>query len=345
MYGLLVDPPGAGSTQWTAAIGAGNSYVAGSLNIGSAASAGTGVTFAVMQPISTSGTPIGIKFQAGAHTTLAAGVGIADIQYNFSRTVQFATGDINKLCFGMVLDTGVTYSFVGASNLGAGIGLAIKNLPLQGTNATFGLSGLTYLSPAQGNADIVLNILMEMPGLTNGTGATSGIGGIACYADNIALSNQTATTIDFNLLRLEAMTLTSTTNTRTITNPVTLYIEAPVAGSHVTFTNPALAAQFVGNINVTGNITSAGVAVPTILKGTATLVAGTVTISAVITANSRIVATIKDASPGAGNLTVGIAIPAASRNVGASTFAIQANVAAGTINVLDTSTLDWVVIG
>lgn len=36
-YGLLIDPPGFGTTQYTAGIGTGNSYVAGSLNIGSAA--------------------------------------------------------------------------------------------------------------------------------------------------------------------------------------------------------------------------------------------------------------------------------------------------------------------
>lgn len=78
--------------------------------------------------------------------------------------------------------------------------------------------------------------------------------------------------------------------------------------------------------------------------GTATLSAGTVTISATITANSRILVTVKDANPGAGGLTIGFEAPVASRNVGAGTFIVRANVAAGTINVLDTSTLDWVVI-
>ena len=60
--------------------------------------------------------------------------------------------------------------------------------------------------------------------------------------------------------------------------------------------------------------------------------------------NSRIIVTIMDASPGAGNLTVGLAVPSADRNVGAGTFVVRANIAAGTINVLDTSTFDWVVI-
>lgn len=82
-----------------------------------------------------------------------------------------------------------------------------------------------------------------------------------------------------------------------------------------------------------------------IQAGTSTLVSGTVTVTAAITSSSRIVATIKNANPGTGNLTVGMAVPSSSRNVGAGTFAVQANVAAGTINVLDTSTIDWIIIG
>lgn len=80
-------------------------------------------------------------------------------------------------------------------------------------------------------------------------------------------------------------------------------------------------------------------------SGTATLAAGTVSITATITANSRIFVTVKDANPGAGGLTIGFEAPVASRNVGAGTFIVRANVAAGTINVLDTSTFDWLVIG
>lgn len=82
-------------------------------------------------------------------------------------------------------------------------------------------------------------------------------------------------------------------------------------------------------------------------SGTATLSSGTVTISSAnITSNSRIVVTIKDANPGLGNLTIGLAVPASGRSNGTpGSFVVQANVAAGTINVLDTSTFDWIVIG
>lgn len=81
-----------------------------------------------------------------------------------------------------------------------------------------------------------------------------------------------------------------------------------------------------------------------ILAGTDTLSSGTVTIAAAITASSRIIITHKDPNPGAGSLTISLAAPVASRNVGAGTFVVRANIAAGTINVLDNSTFDWLVI-
>lgn len=93
------------------------------------------------------------------------------------------------------------------------------------------------------------------------------------------------------------------------------------------------AAMFAAQTNLAGS------------SGTGTLVAGTKTIAANITANSRILVTIKDANPGAGNLTVGVSAPSAGRSVGApGSFTVQADVAAGTINILDTSTFDWIII-
>lgn len=82
-----------------------------------------------------------------------------------------------------------------------------------------------------------------------------------------------------------------------------------------------------------------------LLFGTSTLSSGQLTVSAAITANSVIVVAIRDANPGAGGLTVGLETPVANRNVVGGTFLVRANVAAGTINVLDTSTFDYFVIG
>lgn len=70
-------------------------------------------------------------------------------------------------------------------------------------------------------------------------------------------------------------------------------------------------------------------------RGTATLVAGTVTITATITANSRILVTRQNGLGTLGDLRV----PSASRNVGAGTFVVES------ANILDLSTFDWIVMG
>lgn len=72
-----------------------------------------------------------------------------------------------------------------------------------------------------------------------------------------------------------------------------------------------------------------------VLRGTSTLgVGGNVTIAATITANSRIFVSVVDFAGTPGLLSV----PVAQRNVGAATFQVQS------LNVLDRSTIDWLVI-
>ena len=78
--------------------------------------------------------------------------------------------------------------------------------------------------------------------------------------------------------------------------------------------------------------------------GTATLVAGTVTVSARLTSTSTIQLT-RNTVGGTVTSTIMYAAAAASRSTSASTFVILAVVAAGTINTADESTVDWVVIG
>lgn len=81
-------------------------------------------------------------------------------------------------------------------------------------------------------------------------------------------------------------------------------------------------------------------------SGTATLAAGTVTIaSAKLTANSRILLTMKD--PGAGAITAFAALdaPAANRDVNAGTFVV--NAIDNTKAVINTAvcTFDWLIVG
>lgn len=78
-YGLLVDPPGAGTTQWTAAIGTGNSYVAGSLRVGASAApdATLDITGSILSAGTTGATPVsgaGVRFMwVPAKSALRAG--------------------------------------------------------------------------------------------------------------------------------------------------------------------------------------------------------------------------------------------------------------------------------
>lgn len=84
----------------------------------------------------------------------------------------------------------------------------------------------------------------------------------------------------------------------------------------------------------------------TIQAGTTTLVAGvSPAIAAVITASSRIFGFVKVMTPGAGNLTVEYGALAADRAIGSpGSFKITALLAAGTINNVDVSSIDWLVV-
>jgi len=79
--------------------------------------------------------------------------------------------------------------------------------------------------------------------------------------------------------------------------------------------------------------------------GTTTLVLGiSPVIVANIDANCSIVCTLR--TPAGVNLTTGYAAPAANRvNGSPGSFRIMAMLAAGTVNILDGSTVDWMIAG
>lgn len=92
-----------------------------------------------------------------------------------------------------------------------------------------------------------------------------------------------------------------------------------------------------------GNAASAAVGFQ---SGTATLAAGTVTVSGVkLTASSRIVVTMKD--PGAGALTgfAEFSTPAANRDASAGSFVINAIDAAKAVVATATPTVDYLIVG
>lgn len=80
-------------------------------------------------------------------------------------------------------------------------------------------------------------------------------------------------------------------------------------------------------------------------SGAGVLVLGTVTISGVTLTATSVIVLSRKTQGGTVTSTIDYEAPSASRNVGASTFVINAVVAAGTVNTPDTSTIDWLAIG
>ncbi|MEK7525715.1 MAG: hypothetical protein AAB561_01730, partial [Patescibacteria group bacterium] len=93
-----------------------------------------GALLDIAQPVSTIGSPTGLRFTGGAHTTLAASTEASDINFNLARTVQFATGALATQRAIQV--TAPTYAFAGASTLTRASTLGIVGAPIAGTNAT-----------------------------------------------------------------------------------------------------------------------------------------------------------------------------------------------------------------
>lgn len=193
----------------------------------------------VTQGVVTAGSPNALAVTGGAHTTLTASVEAIDARFNFARTVQFATG---ALALQRVFSIEApTYGFVAASTLTNAITTYITGGPIAGTNATIDVTmGLMVDNVNTTFATDMASAFFTIPNIQDGKGANSHVIGLL-IGDNgadVSLGNQTATTTNVFSLYLDQQTYTSTTLTRTVTNPVTLYIQgAPVAGANVVFSN------------------------------------------------------------------------------------------------------------
>jgi hypothetical protein len=86
------------------------------------------------QPVSTTGSPTAFTITGAAHTTLTLSTEATDVNFNLSRTVQFATGALTTQR--AVRIQAPTYSFVGASTITTASTLSISGPPVAGTNAT-----------------------------------------------------------------------------------------------------------------------------------------------------------------------------------------------------------------
>ena len=94
------------------------------------------------QTVSTDGSPTALTLTGAAHTTLTASTEATDLNFNLSRTVQFATGAITTQR--AVRIQAPTYGFVGASTITTASTLSISGPPIAGTNATISTAFSLY---------------------------------------------------------------------------------------------------------------------------------------------------------------------------------------------------------
>ena len=103
----------------------------------------------VLQAIATSGSPTAFRVTGGAHTTLAASTEAIDADFDFARTVQFATGALATQR--AVRFQAPTYGFVAASTISDAATVEISGAPIAGTNATITRPSALW---AQGNVRV-----------------------------------------------------------------------------------------------------------------------------------------------------------------------------------------------
>lgn len=194
------------------------------------------------QKAGTSGAPLGLAYTAAAHTGITSLTELKDININLARTLTW-TGAGGTLDNGLInIDGTVTYAFANATNVNDTTYTLIcggRNGALSTIVDSIGFA----VETAVGFSGTTNNALYEIGALEilNGIGTVATVAGLITLAGSNSLGNQTATLTNLNEIRIEQQTYTSTTNTRTVTNPESLYITAPVAGTNVTFSNTALA--------------------------------------------------------------------------------------------------------
>ncbi len=199
-------------------------------------------TVDIAQTAVASGSPIGFDFTGGAHTTLTASTGTPDIRFALGRTVQWATGNLDSQ-FAINISA-PTYGFVGASTIEFCATMTFDRAPLAGTNASI-TNAFGFLAGAGDgvNGTNNYNIAVLPFGIASGKGAMTLLTGLGFLSggDPISLGDQTATLTTLASIYLPAISYESSTNVRTVTNADGVVLNAPVADTNVTFTNPALA--------------------------------------------------------------------------------------------------------
>ena len=189
------------------------------------------------QPVSTSGSPTALTLTGAAHTTLALSTEATDVNFNLSRTVQFATGALTTQR--AVRIQAPTYSFVGASTITTASTLSISGPPVAGTNATitnayaleiptgrigftggantggiyFAGAGTYYAPHIHANGELVMSCNPKVSWIFSNTQYMEFYNGIISTSNFIHLGGATYGTGDINIIRDSAGVLATRNGT------------------------------------------------------------------------------------------------------------------------------------
>jgi len=151
-------------------------------------------SIAAVQTVATTGSPTLFTLTGAAHTTLTASTEASDVDFNFARTVQFATGAITTQR--AVKISAPTYAFVSASTITTASTVSISGAPVAGANAT--ITNAYALNVVTGTANFGGQLIQKPPAsVTLGTNGQFAIEMTSDTAGNLVYRGSDGTTRRF----------------------------------------------------------------------------------------------------------------------------------------------------
>jgi hypothetical protein len=216
-----------GTTFWIAqeSAGANLAFVVGGTSTTYKVCNFTSSTMVLTPVAATSGSPTAFTLTGAAHTTLTLSTEATDVNFNLSRTVQFATGALTTQRAMRI--QAPTYGFVGASTITTASTLSISGPPVAGTNATitnayalnvesgrigftggantggiyFAGAGAYYAPHIASNSDLFIQSPAKINWIFAGTQYMEFYNGIISTSNSIHLGGATYGTGDINIIR------------------------------------------------------------------------------------------------------------------------------------------------
>ena len=198
--------------------------------------------------------PKGYVFKGMASTALTASTEYSFVDFDLDETYTWATGALTTQRH--IRFRNPTYAFAGASTLSGASTISIDGAPLGGSNASITMAAALEMQSWSADAGSNYNISVTVPGIATSIGAVTQLSGIRVGGGfgNTSLGDQTATLTSLYQVFIDEVTYDSTTNTRTVTNAAGLVVNAPAAGTNVTFTNREKAIHAFGDLVVEGRV-------------------------------------------------------------------------------------------